>query len=83
MPITWETLVKTLKTTRRLYRKAKPEEMMTPVADGYEDISYRVDIDWADVSGMARKAAGNSNKQSRSGPIRVVIVNREEHREAR
>lgn len=91
MPINWCLLIKKMNTKRRLYRKLKPEEVAalpgitynannTP--DGYEDITYRVDIDYEDVAEMARKAAGNARQESRSGPVRVVIVNREQHRES-
>lgn len=86
MPIQWQTLQQGMKTMRRLYRKLKPEEVAalpgitygannTP--DGFEDLTYRVDIDWDDVKAMAHKAAANNSQQSRSGPIRVVITNRQ------
>lgn len=66
--------------SRRIMTKrvpvVSPSIGYSTVHDGWEDFSYRVEINWEEVKGMAHRAAASKGGKAQQGPIRVVITGR-------
>jgi len=45
--------------------------------NGTEEVFYEVSLNLAAIEDMASKAAGNSRRVSRAGPLRVRVLKRE------
>jgi hypothetical protein len=66
--------------TKRAVYKSDPDKTNTnrylQVYAGQETICYAVDIDFAMLDELARKAASNKSQKSHDGPVTVRIIAR-------